>query len=88
MRYRTLLRRPSALFGSEREGIEADFEDAAAILGAGGERRDFVVDFGADRGAQVEARFRNFRIDESDIRAVARRWLDGAQSARRLTDGI
>jgi hypothetical protein len=72
VRYRTVLRRPSAMFGSEKEDIESDFDEAAAILGEGGERRDFAVDFGPERGAQVEARFRNYRIDETDIQAVAR----------------
>ena len=72
VRYRTLLRRPSAMFGSEREDIEQDFADAAAILGSSGERRDFEVDYGERRAAQVESRFRGFRIDPADLEAVHR----------------
>ena len=72
VRYRTILRRPSAMFGSGRDEIETEFEDAASTLGDSGERHDFTVDFGDKRSAQVESRFRNFRIDETDIRAIHR----------------
>jgi len=72
VRYRTILRRPSAMFGSGRDEIETEFEDAASTLGDSGERRDFTVNFGDKRSSQVESRFRNFRIDETDIQAIHR----------------
>jgi len=72
VRYRTILRRPSALMGPGRHQIDHEFSEAAAVLGAGGERLDFVVDTGPERGRQVEARLRNYRIDPADIDAVER----------------
>ena len=71
VRYRTILRQPS-LFGSERTSIENEFEDAAAILGAGGERLDFTIDVSSERAAEVQARLGNYRIDPNDIDAVER----------------
>ncbi|MBU1494162.1 MAG: hypothetical protein KJ956_09360, partial [Actinobacteria bacterium] len=53
VRYRTILRRPSALFGTEADTIETDFRDAAAILGPDGERLDFTIDLAPDRATQV-----------------------------------
>jgi len=72
VRYRTVLRRPAALFGSERADIEVSFDSASAILGNDGERLSFEADLGEDRGAQVESRFRDYRIDENDIEAIFR----------------
>jgi len=72
VRYRTILRHPSALFGSERDGIEDDFAAAATILGHDGERLDFGIDTDPDRARQIEARLRDYRIDESDIEAMYR----------------
>ena len=70
--YRTILRHPSALFGSERDDIEDGFAAAAAILGNGGERLDFEVDTSPDRARQIQARLSNYRIDTTDIDALYR----------------
>jgi len=72
VRYRTILRHPGALFGPERDAIETDFADAAAILGADGQRLRFQPDTGPDRARQIEARLVDYRIDESDIQAIHR----------------
>jgi hypothetical protein len=72
VRYRTILRHPNALFGSERDGIEDDFVDAAAVLGNGGERLDFETATSPDRARQIQARLHNYRIDPIDIDALYR----------------
>jgi len=72
VRYRTILRHPGALFGPERDAIETDFADAAAILGIDGQRLSFRADTGPDRARQIEARLSDYRIDESDIQAIHR----------------
>jgi hypothetical protein len=72
VRYRTILRRPSALFGTEAAIIEDDFATAAAVLGPGGERLDFTIDLAPDRATQVQTRLRNYHIDPVDIDAMQR----------------
>jgi len=70
--YRTVLRDPGALFGTERDRIEADFDEAASIMGDNGVRRDFRLDVGELRGSTVAARVADFALDPSDLAAVAR----------------
>ncbi len=70
--YRTVLRDPGAMFGTERDRIEADFTDAESILGAHGVRRDFRRDVGQARGATVAARVVDFALDPADLAAIAR----------------
>ena len=72
VRYRSILRRPTALFGTGKAQIEQDFSEAAAVLGDSGERRDFAVDTGPERSRQVQARLRPYRIDPTDIDAIER----------------
>ncbi|MBU1866723.1 MAG: hypothetical protein KKE89_09940, partial [Actinobacteria bacterium] len=72
VRYRTILRRPSALFGTEAATIEDDFATATAVLGPGGERLDFTIDLAPDRATQVQTRLRNYHIDETDLQALYR----------------
>lgn len=72
VRYRGVLRDPSALFGSERDRIEADFGSAEEILGPGGVRRDFEVAVTEQRRETVGARVRNFALDPADVAAMHR----------------
>jgi len=72
VRYRSILRRPTALFGAGKAQIEQDFSEAAAVLGDSGERRDFAVDTGPERSRQVQARLRPYLIDPTDIDAIER----------------
>jgi hypothetical protein len=72
VRYRTVLREPSALAGTEREHIETDFAEAASILGERGLRQDYTADT-SDRLAEImAAEVRDFRLDDTDAAAVIR----------------
>ncbi|MCP3973232.1 MAG: hypothetical protein GY720_01925 [bacterium] len=66
VRYRNVLRDPSE-WGEDR-----GFDEAAAILGADGERRDFEEGITAKRRRQVEARLTEYSIDANDIAAIHR----------------
>lgn len=72
VRYRSVLRHPGAMFGSDKEAVESDFDAAAAVLGDDGERMDFEVELGERRAGQIEARLAAYRIDEADIEAIYR----------------
>ena len=70
--YRTVLRDPGALFGTERDRIEDDFAEAELVLGPAGVRRDFRLDVGEERGSTVAARVADFALDPADLAALAR----------------
>jgi len=72
VRYRSILRRPSAFLGIDANAIERDFANAASSLGEGGERRAFKTDVSDTHRDQVAARLRSFAIDGADIAAIHR----------------
>ncbi len=72
IRDRRQLRDPSALFGDRRdEAIEARAE-AQAVLGADGERLDFIENTDDDRRLAVRQRLANYALDGTDIDAILR----------------
>lgn len=69
VRYRSVLRRPSAIFGDE---VSRALGKARRVLGDDGERRDFSFGRSERRGEIIVARLRGYDIDPTDVDAVVR----------------
>lgn len=70
IRMRTLMRRPSKLYGNEATETKDDIAEAARITGADGERLEFEVDKSDLRGRIVTARLKDFAPDQEDANSV------------------
>lgn len=70
VRSRRVLRDPSMLWGQAQDEIQADLDEAAAIIGDGGERLDFTEDVSEERAAIMRARVRDYEIDGHDVDEV------------------
>lgn len=69
---RSVIRDPSKLFGAEADQRRDRHGQAVAMLGPSGERLDFSIETGSDRGAEIRGRLNPFRIDRDDLAAIAR----------------
>lgn len=72
LRNRRVLRSPSATFGPEQDQVAADSVDAAAMIGADGERLDFTVVDDELRQAEVAGRITPYELDRDDLAAIVR----------------
>lgn len=72
LKWRSVLRSPSAWAGSRADDVAQDFETAAAILGPDGERADFTPDLSDEHAAIHSARVSDMTPDVEDVAAVIR----------------
>ncbi|MDH3704512.1 MAG: hypothetical protein OES57_00485 [Acidimicrobiia bacterium] len=70
VRSRRLLRNPSMLWGQAQDDIRAELSEAASITGAHGERLDFTEDVSPERAAIMQARVRDYEVDQHDVDLV------------------